>query len=129
MKQTLDNDKPIYLQVKEAIEEDILAGRLKPDAQIPSNNQIVAFYGINPVTVHKGVSLLSEEGIIYKKRGLGMFVSPDAPELLRNRHRALFRKSYVLPLVRQAAALGMDAKTVHKLIDEQIQELSSDKAW
>ena len=83
MKSVLDSNRPIYIQIKETIEEDILNGRLLPDEQIPSNSQLVSHYKINPVTVLKGINLLVDEGTIYKKRGLGMFVSPDAPEKLK----------------------------------------------
>jgi DNA-binding transcriptional regulator YhcF (GntR family) len=122
LKSTLDNDKPIFQQIKDMIEEDILAGRLKPDDQIPSNSQLVSFYGVNPVTVHKGVTLLAESGLVYKKRGLGMFVSPDAPAALKRRHSAAFREDYAEPLVRQAAALGLTGAQIHKVIDEVIAE-------
>jgi DNA-binding transcriptional regulator YhcF (GntR family) len=122
LKSILDNDKAIFQQIKEMIEEDILAGRLKPDEQIPSNSQLVNYYGINPVTVHKGVTLLFAEGLIYKKRGLGMFVAPDAPLILRERHSAAFKSEYAAPLVRQARALGMSDSEIHAHIDEALDE-------
>jgi DNA-binding transcriptional regulator YhcF (GntR family) len=118
MQPTLYNNRPIFLQVKEAIEDDILAGVLAPDSQIPSNSQLVSFFGVNPVTVHRGVSLLHEEGIIYKKRGLGMFVSPEAPELLRRRERGRFEQDFVVPLMRRAALLGVERAELHTLIDK-----------
>jgi DNA-binding transcriptional regulator YhcF (GntR family) len=117
MQPTLDNDRPIFLQVKEAIEDDILAGLLAPDDQIPSNSQLVGFFSVNPVTVHRGVSLLLEKGIVYKKRGLGMFVSPDAPVLLRKRERDNFEQDFIAPLTRQAVLLGIDRDTLHACID------------
>jgi DNA-binding transcriptional regulator YhcF (GntR family) len=113
----LDNDRPIFLQIKEAIEGDILTGLLAPDDQIPSNSQLVSFFGVNPVTVHRGVSLLLEEGVIYKKRGLGMFVSPQAPALLREQRRESFERDFVAPLAQQAALLGISRDTLHNLID------------
>jgi DNA-binding transcriptional regulator YhcF (GntR family) len=108
------------------IEEDILSGRLKPDEQIPSNSRLVSYYGINPVTVHKGVTLLSDEGLIYKKRGLGMFVAPDAPDILRKRHSSAFKSDYAAPLVRQARALGMSDAEIHAHIDEALEESSEE---
>jgi DNA-binding transcriptional regulator YhcF (GntR family) len=104
----LDDGRPLFLQIKEGIEADIVAGVLLPHQQIPSNSQLVSFYQINPVTVLKGVSLLADEGTVYKKRGLGMFVSPDAPELLRSRYQGSFARDYIEPLVRQAKTLGFD---------------------
>jgi DNA-binding transcriptional regulator YhcF (GntR family) len=117
MQPTLDNDRPIFLQIKEAIEGDILAGLLVPDDQIPSNSQLVSFFSVNPVTVHRGVSLLFEEGIVYKKRGLGMFVSADAPALLRKRERDRFEQDFIVPLTRQATLLGIERDTLHACID------------
>jgi len=118
----LDNDRPLFLQIKEAIEDDILLGELKPDDQIPSNSQLVSFYSINPVTVHKGVTLLLEEGIIYKKRGLGMYVSPNAPELLRRRSLEAFGRDFIEPLIRQAQILGLDPQALHTLIDDTLRK-------
>jgi DNA-binding transcriptional regulator YhcF (GntR family) len=113
----LDNDRPIFLQIKEAIADDILAGLLATDDQIPSNSQLVGFFSVNPVTVHRGVSLLLEEGIVYKKRGLGMFVSPEALELLRKKRRESFERDFVTPLTQQAALLGIDRDALHDAID------------
>jgi DNA-binding transcriptional regulator YhcF (GntR family) len=120
MKPGLDTDRPLFLQIKETIEEDILTGVLKADDQIPSNSQLVSFYGINPVTVHKGVSLLLEEGTVYKKRGLGMFVSVEAPALLRKNYQERFWQDYIQPLVHRAALLGLSVDELRKMIgDEQ----------
>ncbi|MDR1185007.1 MAG: GntR family transcriptional regulator [Coriobacteriales bacterium] len=113
----MDNDRPIFLQIKEAIEGDILAGLLVPDDQIPSNSQLVSFFSVNPVTVHRGVSLLFEEGIVYKKRGLGMFVSPDAPALLRKRERDSFEQDFIMPLTRQAVLLDISREALHACVD------------
>lgn len=117
MKSTLDNNRPIYLQIKEAIEEDILNGSLATDQQIPSNSQLVSYYNINPVTVLKGINLLVDEGIIYKKRGLGMYVSPDAPEKLKKRFSQTFYKEQIEPLTALAKPLGFSIEEIHKMID------------
>lgn len=117
MKSALDNNRPIYLQIKEAIEEDILNGRLAPDEQIPSNSQLVSYYNINPVTVLKGINLLVDEGTVYKKRGLGMFVSPDAPEKLKKRFSRAFFQEQVEPLITLAKPLGFTLQEIHEMID------------
>jgi DNA-binding transcriptional regulator YhcF (GntR family) len=113
----LDENRPIFIQIKESIETDILNGLLAPDDQIPSNSQLVSFYNINPVTVLKGVNLLLDDGIIYKKRGLGMFVSPDAPEILRRRFREAFEREQLIPLVRLAKPLKISLVELHTMID------------
>lgn len=120
MKRTLDADRPIFLQIKENIEEDILTGLLKPDEQIPSTNQLVSFYNVNPVTVLKGVTLLTDEGIIYKKRGIGMFVSTDAPQLLRSKYRAQFYQDYVKTLAQKAGQLDIGKEELLAMIEEAV---------
>lgn len=117
MKSVLDNNRPIYLQIKEAIEEDILNGRLAPEEQIPSNSQLVSHYNINPVTVLKGINLLVDEGIIYKKRGLGMYVCPDAPEKLKKRFLQAFFMEHIEPLITLAKPLGFTLQEIHEMID------------
>ncbi|SDN72242.1 GntR family transcriptional regulator [Bacillus sp. OK048] len=117
MKSDLDSNRPIYLQIKETIEEDILYGRLAPEEQIPSNSQLVSHYNINPVTVLKGINLLVDEGIIFKKRGLGMFVSLDAPEKLKRRFSQAFFQEQVEPLTALAKPLGFTLREIHEMID------------
>ncbi|MDR2107930.1 MAG: GntR family transcriptional regulator [Coriobacteriales bacterium] len=122
MQPSLDNDRPIFLQIKQAIENDILTGLLAANDQIPSNSQLVSFFGVNPVTVHRGVSLLLEEGLVYKKRGLGMFVSPEAPELLRRKRQKDFEQGLVAPLIHQAFLLGISREDLHAAIDRNWKE-------
>jgi DNA-binding transcriptional regulator YhcF (GntR family) len=117
MKSSLDSNRPIYLQIKEFIEEDILNGRLSPGEQIPSNSQLVSHYNINPVTVMKGINMLVDEGIIYKKRGLGMYVSPDAPEKLKRRFSQTFFQEHIEPLAALAKPLGFTLSQIHEMID------------
>ncbi len=118
MKLTLDSDRPIYLQIKESIEEDILNGKLAPDEQIPSINQLVSFYNINPVTVLKGINLLVDEGTIYKKRGIGMYVSPGALEQLKKRFSQTFFHEHVEPLTQLAKPLGFTLSEIHEMIEQ-----------
>lgn len=123
MKASLDGGSPIYLQIKESIAEDILNGVLKPDEQIPSNRTLVNFYNVNPMTVMKGVGQLVDEGILYKKRGEGMFVAPDAQERLQKRFRENFRQEYLLPLVKLAVPLGIGLEELCGLISEIWREI------
>jgi GntR family transcriptional regulator len=117
MRPVLDDSRPLYLQIKEAIEDDILHGRLGPGDQIPSNRELVAYYNINPVTVMKGINLLVDEGTIYKKRGLGMFVSDDAPEKLRKHYSKTFVREQIMPMVALARPLGFTLQEIHDMID------------
>src|SRR5918993_4070100 len=82
-----DDRSPIYLQIAEQIKNDIVTGALAEDEQVMSTNQYAAFYRINPATAAKGFAQLVDEGVLYKKRGIGMFVSPDARAKLRAERR------------------------------------------
>lgn len=102
-----DDRSPIYQQIADTIKDEILTGVLREDEQIMSTNQYAAFYRINPATAAKGFHQLVEEGILYKRRGIGMFVSPDARERLRQHRRERFFDSVVDPMVAQAKVLGI----------------------
>jgi GntR family transcriptional regulator len=103
----MDDSRPIFLQIAEAIENDILSGTLLEEAQVPSTNEFAAFYRINPATAGKGVNLLVDDGILYKKRGIGMFVAEGSRARLAKKRRDQFETEYVRPLVSEAAKLGL----------------------
>lgn len=109
-----DNNKPIFIQIREKIEDQIVNDQLKEEDQAPSTNQLVAFYKINHATVTKGVNQLVEEGILYKKRGIGMFVAPGAKQKLLEKRKEVFADEYVHPLVKEAAKLGI---TDNEIVD------------
>lgn len=111
-----DDERPLFRQVTEHLESAILAGTLAEHAQVPSTNELAAFHRINPATALKGVSALVADGILYKKRGIGMFVSAGAPALLRQRRRAEFARQYVEPLVAEARRLGIHPDELTSLV-------------
>lgn len=110
----LDNNKPIYLQIREKIEDQIVTGLLKEGDQAPSTNQLVNFYKVNHVTVSKGVNQLVDEGILFKKRGVGMFVAEGAKEKLIQQRKEKFIEDHLIKLVEEANILGI---TEDELID------------
>lgn len=116
MNPLIDDAKPIFVQIAERIEDDILTGRLPENSQIPSTNQFAAFYQINPATAAKGVNLLVDEGILYKRRGIGMFVSPGAREQILMKRKNQFYNQYVLAMLREAEKLGIDAEELVQMI-------------
>ena len=94
----VNSDKSIYIQIAEIIENEILSKNLKEEDQAPSTNQFAKVYQINPATARKGLNILVDEKILYKKRGLGMFVSKGAREkILKKRQKVFFNK--ILPEV------------------------------
>lgn len=102
-----NGDKPLYLQIKELIEDQIVNEQLLEGSQAPSTNQLVKFYGLNHVTVAKGINLLVDDEILFKKRGIGMFVSEGAKEKLLNSRKSAFVDKYVLKMVQEADRLGI----------------------
>src|SRR5215470_3313212 len=112
MSQVIDDSRPIFVQIAERIENDILAGELPEEAQVPSTNQFAAFYQINPATAAKGVNLLVDQGILYKKRGLGMYVAPGARAKVLEKRREEFFERYIVPVLQEAAKLGISTEQV-----------------
>jgi GntR family transcriptional regulator len=113
----MDEGRPIFAQIAEQIENSIIDGSLAEDAQVPSTNELAAFHRINPATAAKGVNELVDEGILYKKRGIGMFVSPGAQAKLRDRRRQQFADHYLGPLLAEAHKLGLSATDLKNMID------------
>ncbi|MFC0627986.1 GntR family transcriptional regulator [Kribbella deserti] len=112
-----DDRSPIYLQIAEQIKNDIVTGALGEDEQVMSTNQYAAFYRINPATAAKGFAQLVDEGVLYKKRGIGMFVSPNARELLRSGRRESFFAEVVDPMIAEAHAIGVPLADVIRRIE------------
>lgn len=112
-----DGEKPIYVQMAEWIEENILSGAFPEETQIPSTTDISAQYKINPATALKGMNILVDKGIIYKKRGLGMFVSEGAAEKLRSERKQEFFEKFVKSLMSEAEKLGITQNEVIDMIE------------
>ena len=115
MQQQLTEDKSIYLQISQMIETDILRGILLEEERVPSTNELAKLYTINPATAAKGINLLVDEGILYKKRGIGMFVSLGAAERIRARRKQEFYEFRLAELLAEAKSLGI---TRQELIDQ-----------
>ena len=114
MNEILTQEKSIYIQIKEMIENDILRDILLEEERAPSTNELAKLYAINPATAAKGVNLLVDEGILYKKRGIGMFVTAGAKRKIMEKRKQNFYNDYVKSLLAEAASLGI---TKNELID------------
>ena len=121
MEHFIDENRPIFLQIAERIENDIISGELPEEAQVPSTNQFASFYQINPATAAKGVNLLVEQGILYKKRGLGMYVALDARARLLEKRREHFYEQYVVTMIREAEKLGITQQQLADMIQKGVQ--------
>lgn len=107
MSELIDDSRPIFMQIAERIENDIIDGTLPEETQVPSTNQFASFYQINPATAAKGVNLLVDQGVLYKKRGIGMFVSSGTRERLIEKRKTQFYEQYVVSMIREAEKLGI----------------------
>jgi DNA-binding transcriptional regulator YhcF (GntR family) len=112
----IDDSRPIFIQIAEKIEDDIIEGRLPEESQVPSTNQFAAFYQINPATAAKGVNLLVDDQILYKKRGIGMFVAEGARARLIEKRKKQFFDQYVVTMLREAAKLGITTEELAEMI-------------
>lgn len=114
----LNSDKSIYIQIAETIENEILLENLKEGDQAPSTNQFAKVYQINPATAGKGLNILVEEEILYKKRGLGMFVAEGAREKILKKRQDSFFKERVPELIREAERLELNIDEIIKVVKE-----------
>ncbi|AJY75171.1 GntR family transcriptional regulator [Paenibacillus beijingensis] len=112
----MDESRPIFVQIAERIEDGIIEGALQEEAQVPSTNQFASLYQINPATAAKGVNLLVDQGILYKKRGVGMFVAEGARAKLMEKRKEQFYEQYVVTMIREAEKLGITAEQLMDMI-------------
>lgn len=116
MNEILTQEKSIYLQISEMIENDILRDILQEQERVPSTNELAHLYTINPATAAKGINILVESGILYKKRGIGMFVSPGAKQAIQDRRKEQFYDNYVKTLIIEAQSLGISKEELLTMI-------------
>ena len=114
----LASDKSIYIQVAEMIENEIILENLKDEEQAPSTNQFAKIYNINPATAGKGLNLLVDEGILYKKRGIGMFVSEGARKKIINKRQSIFYKEILPQIIDEAERLEISLDEIIDHIKE-----------
>ena len=119
---TLNDQSLIDLQIAKMLEDDILRGVYQEEEQVPSTNELARGYNINPATAAKGINLLVADGILYKKRGIGMFVSQGAGETVKQKRKAAFYDGYVKPLVKEGASLNLSGEELLAMVNRAIEE-------
>ena len=92
---------------------------LPEESQVPSTNQFAAFFQINPATAAKGVNMLVDQGILYKKRGIGMFVASGAKSMLFEKRKELFYEQYVQTMIKEASKLGISIEQVIEMMERR----------
>ena len=119
MKISFSQDKSIYVQISEMIENDILRDIILEEERVPSTNELAKLYSINPATAAKGINILVDSGILYKKRGIGMFVSKGAKESIMKIRKEQFFDNYVSTLLSEAKSLGITTDELIRMIAEK----------
>ena len=117
----LDDGAPIFSQIAERLADEIAEGTLAEGDQVPSTNELAAFYRINPATAAKEINVLTDNGLVEKRRGIGMFVATGARERLLGDRRKRFAQRYVEPMVAEAARLRIDTETLLSMVRESGQ--------
>jgi len=118
----LKEDKPIFIQIAEIIEDAILSGVYAEETQVPSITEMALVYKINPATALKGVNMLVDSGLLYKKRGLGMYVAQDARMRIIGQRKEQFHHKYIKPMLAEAKSLGISHAEICQMIERGDQE-------
>ncbi|GAA4738836.1 GntR family transcriptional regulator [Gordonia alkaliphila] len=113
----IDDGRPLFLQIADSIADQIIDGDLPEEGQAPSTNDLARFYRINPATAAKGVNLLVDKGVLYKRRGIGMFVATGARDVLRAERSTALADRFLDPLLAEATRLGLSRQDVIDLIN------------
>ena len=117
MKLDFGSEVPIYLQLARSVEDDIVNGIFPEGTQIPSTTEVSLLYKVNPATVGKGFNLLVEESVIYKKRGVGMFVAEGARSRLIAKRREEFYGRYIEGMLEEARRLGIRKEKIIEMLE------------
>ena len=120
MKHEFVGEKSIYLQIAESIEDDILQEIIEEETQVLSTNQLALMYRINPATAAKGIKMLVDEGVLYKKRGIGMFVSNGSVKKIRKKRKAAFYEKYIVPILDEASNLNISEDEIAQMIRRKL---------
>lgn len=122
-----ESTKPIYIQIAEWLEREILSSSIREEERIYSQYQLADMFNVNPATAAKSLNILADDEIVYKKRGLGMFVSPKAREIILRNRKSKFFKELVLDLVLEAVRLDVDEEQLIEIIKETRRQIEEEK--
>lgn len=116
---------PIFAQIADRLTDEVADGTLSEGERIPSTNELATFHRVNPATAARALSVLVDEGIAEKRRGVGMFVAAGARERLMRVRRRQFADSYVRPLVTEAHRLGLGRQELLALVRDELADLAA----
>ena len=121
--ENLAESLPIYVRIVQGIKDAILNKQLKEEQQIASTTYLSKEYKINIATVNKALNILVDEGLVYKKRGIGMFVKSGALNKLIEERRQVFKERYIVATLTEAKRLNYTEKELQELVKEAFEEM------
>lgn len=116
----LDSSRPIYLQIIERVQIDIITGRYQPGDKLPSVRDLAQEAAVNPNTMQKALSELERSGLIYSQRTSGRFITEDK-ELIHQMKKEL-AAAEVSAFVAHMKQLGITPEEIRQLLAETIEE-------
>ena len=118
MRLDFNSDKLLFHQISEVIEDEILSGNFLSGERLPSIRELSDNYAVNPNTVLKEINLLVDAGILIKKRGLGMFISENSLDILRDKRYRQFCETHIIALVDEAKRLALSKEDITAMIEK-----------
>ena len=125
--ENLANSLPIYIRIVEGVKDAILEGKVKEESQLASTTYLSKQYNINIATVNKAINILVDEGIVYKKRGIGMFVKKGAINQLVKERREAFKERYIIATLKEAKKLNYTTEELQQLVKEAYEAIQNEK--
>lgn len=127
MKLNMESSKPIYVQVAEWLEAEILRETIKEEERIYSQYQLADMFNINPATAAKGLNILADENIVYKKRGLGMYVTANARQCILAKHKTHVLSRLIKELILEAKRLNVDEQELVRMLQEEKRKIEEEQ--
>ena len=124
----LDGSKPIYIQIAEWLETEILKGNFKEDTNILSQYKLAEMFNINPATAAKGLNVLADDGILYDKRGIGKFVQKNAKKRIQDKRKNLTLKSLIQDISLEAVNLNIKEEELIKMVQIIYNEVKGEQS-
>ena len=125
--ENLANSLPIYIRIVEGVKDAILEGKVKEESQLASTTYLSKQYNINIATVNKAINILVDEGLVYKKRGIGMFVKKGAINQLVKERREAFKERYIIATLKEAKKLNYTTEELQQLVKEAYEAIQNEK--
>ena len=125
--ESLTESLPIYIRIVQGVKDAILMKQVKEEDQLASTTYLSKEYKINIATVNKAINILVDEGLVYKKRGIGMFVKKGAYQKLINERRESFKESYIVAALLEAKRLNYTVEELQQIVKEAYEAMKDER--